>query len=81
VLRLVEIALFLAPFAAFFVWRAALPRGGPSRLTVGIGVAIVLALAAMLGWLSGEDTLPPGAQYIPPHVENGVIVPGRGVPK
>jgi hypothetical protein len=78
-LRLVEFALFLAPFAAFFVWRAALPRGGPSRLTVGLGIAMLLVLAALLGWLSREDTLPPGTEYVPSHVENGVIVPGRGV--
>lgn len=76
-LRLLEIALFLAPFAAFLAWRFTMPEG-PSRalLIAWAGALIVLALA--LAWMSQENTLPPGASYVPPHIENGVVVPGHG---
>jgi hypothetical protein len=79
VLRLVEILLFLAPFLAFAAWRFVLPRRGPSSLALGLGVAMLVILGFALVWLSQEDTLKPGATYIPSHIENGVIVPGRGV--
>ncbi len=76
--RLIEIALFLAPFGAFVAWRLLLPAGGPSRTVLALSVALLLVMAGMLSWLSRENTLQPGVEYVPPHVENGVIVPGRG---
>ncbi|MBN8907946.1 MAG: hypothetical protein BGO51_25600 [Rhodospirillales bacterium 69-11] len=76
-LRLAELALFLLPFALFLAWRLALPRG-PSRAMVLAAAAALLVLAATLFWLSGEDTLAPGATYVPPHMKDGVIVPGHG---
>lgn len=76
-LRLAELALFLVPFALFLAWRLALPRG-PSRAMVLAAATALLVLAATLFWLSGEDTLAPGATYVPPHLEGGVIVPGHG---
>ncbi len=78
-LRLVEIALFLSPFAAFVAWRALLPHGGPSRGHVALAAVILAILAGMLVWLSNEDTLPPGTQYVPPHMKDGAIVEGHGV--
>lgn len=76
-LRLVEIALFVAPFAAFLAWRFLLPEG-PSRVMLIAWAGALIVLAATLAWLSEENTLPPGASYVPPHIENGVIVPGSG---
>ncbi len=79
-LRLAEIALLLAPFGAFVAWRVLMPEGAPSRpFLVGLA-ALLVVMAALLAWLSRENTLAPGALYIPPHVEDGVIVPGHGVP-
>lgn len=77
-LRLIEIALFLAPLGAFIAWRLLLPEGAPSRTMLALSVALLVVMAGVLGWLSRENTLPPGVKYVPPHVENGVIVPGRG---
>ena len=45
---------------------------------LALSVALLVVMAGVLGWLSRENTLPPGVKYVPPHVENGVIVPGRG---
>ena len=60
-LRLVELALFLAPFVVFAVWRFMAIEGGPP-VRVVVGAACVLAvLAGALIWLSQEDALPPGA--------------------
>jgi Family of unknown function (DUF6111) len=80
VLRLVEIALFLLPFAAFVAWRVLLPKGPSTRVVAGAAAVLVL-LAAALVWLSQDDTLPPGADYVPPHFEDGVIVQGHGEPR
>jgi hypothetical protein len=77
-LRLVEITLFLSPFAAFIAWRMLLPYGGPSRRAQALAAASLAVLAGTLIWMSHDNTLAPGTPYVPPHVENGVIVPGHG---
>jgi hypothetical protein len=76
-LRLVELALFLTPFAAFLIWRLAAVEGGPSiGILVGFGCAL-LAIAAVLIWLSEDRALPPGASYAPAQIEDGRIVSGH----
>ena len=76
------LGLFLAPFAAFALYlilRARYPltvehwtRGRLSWLTVA-GLA-----AATLGLLLANALAPRGhGVYVPAHLENGVIVPGR----
>jgi hypothetical protein len=80
-LRLVEVALFLAPFVAFAVWRFMAIEGGPP-VSLVVGVACVLAvLASALIWLSRENALPPGAGYEPPRLEDGKIVAGHAAPR
>ena len=80
-LRLVELALFLAPFVAFAVWRFMAVEGGPP-VSVVVGAACVLALlAGALIWLSQEDALPPGASYEPARLEDGKIVSGHAAPR
>lgn len=75
-LRLVEIALLLTPLAGFVAWRWLVPEG-PSPRVLALWAGVLLALAVSLFWLSGEDTLPPGAVYVPPQIENGAVVPGH----
>ena len=78
-LRLVELALFLTPFAVFIVWRFLAFEGGPSARVV-VGAACVLALlAGALVWLSTEDSLPPGTSYAPAQFQDGKVVAGHGV--
>ena len=80
-LRLVELALFLTPFAAFIVWRFVALENGPSlRLLLGAG-CVLLALAGALAWLSQDRALPPGATYAPARLEDGHIVSGHAAPQ
>jgi hypothetical protein len=80
-LRLVELALFLAPFVVFALWRFAAIEGGPS-VRVVFGAACVLAmLAGILIWLSQEDALPPGANYEPARLQDGKVVSGHAAPR
>jgi hypothetical protein len=80
-LRFVEVALFLAPFVGFAVWRFMAIEGGPP-VSLVVGAACVLAvLASALIWLSQENALPPGTSYEPPRLEDGKIVSGHAAPR
>jgi len=80
-LRLVELALFLAPFAIFAVWRFMATEGGPSVGLVIAAACTLLAMAGLLVWLSQKDALPPGADYEPARLENGKVVSGHAAPR
>jgi Family of unknown function (DUF6111) len=78
-LRLAELALFLAPFVFFIVWRVMATDGGPS-MRVLVGAACLLAvLTGVVVWLSRENALPPGADYAPAQMRDGQIVSGHAV--
>ncbi len=80
-LRLVELALFLAPFAAFAAWRFLAVEGGPSaRMLVGAACALAV-LAGALIWLSRDDTVPAGSSYQPARFQGGRIVSGQSAPR
>jgi hypothetical protein len=80
-LRLAELALFLAPFVLFAVWRLLATEGGPS-VRVIIGAACALAvMAGGLIWLSQEDTVPSGSRYEPAQFQNGKIVSHQAAPR
>ena len=79
-LRLVEVALLLTPLVGFVVWRWLVPEG-PSPRLLALWAGMLIALAVALFWLSAEDTLPPGAVYVPPRLENGAVVPGHAGPR
>jgi Family of unknown function (DUF6111) len=80
-LRLVELALFLAPFAVFAVWRFLAFEGGPSvRIVISVACALAV-LAGVLIWLSREDALPRGGSYEPAHFQDGRIVSGHATPR
>ncbi len=77
-MRFAEFVVFLAPVAAFALWRWAVARGmdGPPPRQL---VALLAGLMLLAGWLiyTGEtERLPPG-RYVPARLENGVIVPGH----
>lgn len=78
-LRLLEVALFLAPFAVYLAWRRSAARGQPPsrRLVAAVAAGLVLYGAA-LAWVGLSDRLPPGARYVPPVLQDGRIVPGHG---
>ncbi len=77
----------LLPFAAYALWlslvRWRARRAGGEQPAwsdapfTWLAIASVLLVAAgffVLGFIGGA---PPGSVYVPPHMENGVIVPGR----
>jgi hypothetical protein len=80
-LRLVELALFLAPFALFVAWRFMATDTGPSLGLVVGALCVLLALAGTLIWLSEDRALPPGATYEPPRYLDGRIVPAHAAPQ
>lgn len=82
---LLEVVLpFLAPFALFALYRLLVTRGRPLLertpwflLTV-MGLVLAGAALVSLALSGGWGT---GGRYVPPHVENGRIVPGEVVPQ
>ena len=76
--RFAELAAFLAPIAAFLIWRAALARGlaGPDPRQLAMLTIALLVLCAGLVYLAERDKLPPG-RYVPAQTVDGRIVPGH----
>jgi hypothetical protein len=83
---LIEFALFLAPFAAYaaYVWFA---KGEmleqehwPLRVVAILaGVALVLVVGCFLAIVHFSGA-PIGSTYVPAHLEDGKLIPGRVVP-
>lgn len=82
---------FLLPLAAYAMWiwyrnayaehhDGAPPRfeEGPWPLMLFIGAVLMFASMAFTALTTGGDA---GATYIPPHMEDGKIVPGRMIEK
>jgi Family of unknown function (DUF6111) len=76
-LRFAELALFLAPFLLFAVWRFMAVEGGPSVRIVALAACALALLAGALIWLSQEDALPPGATYQPARLQDGKVISGH----
>ena len=82
---LLEVALpFLAPFAIFLAYRLLVTRGGPllerTPWAMLIAFGTLLAIFALVS-LTYTEGYAPGGVYVPPHVENGRIIPGEVRPK
>lgn len=89
ILKLLRIALlFLAPFLLYAGWMALARRFAKSKgpdwndapmtwLTVA-GLVLVLVGFVATGLMTGEDA---SGTYVPPHVVDGVLVPGQVVPE
>jgi Family of unknown function (DUF6111) len=77
-----EIGLFLTPFVLYAVFLLATRAGvlAPSawtmpRLAALVIVSLVLVIGSFL-LLAQFTGAPPGATYVPAHIENGRLVPG-----
>lgn len=78
---LVELILFLAPFAAYGLWRKMNPRAEPSLILLvlaGSGVALMLAGAF---WYGTSRSMAPGSAYVPAHLEGDRVEPGHAEPR
>lgn len=76
------LALFLAPFAAYMAYlafRARYPLQVEHWTSVRISLLTLAGLVAAIAGLLAINLYSPRGQgtYIPAHVENGVLVPGR----
>ncbi|GGE39995.1 hypothetical protein GCM10007276_16650 [Agaricicola taiwanensis] len=81
---LIQLALFLLPFAVFVLWRLLRRRQMRDGMNVKVlffsaMAGAVLSIAFLIVFGQG-DAAPPGARYVPPHMENGTYVPGRFLP-
>lgn len=78
-----EIALFLAPFAAYAIFllvtRAAVfdRQSWTPRIVVWLtGIAFVLMIVSFI-FLAHFSGIPIGSTYVPAHVEDGKFIPGQ----
>jgi hypothetical protein len=80
---LTELALFLTPFALYaaflFATRAGVlhPESWPLRVLIWLIVAALALLVISSVFLAQRSGAPAGSEYIPPHMENGKLVPGQ----
>jgi hypothetical protein len=78
---LIELLLFLTPFAAFGLWRRANPSAEPGAILLALaalGVALMLAGAV---WYGLSRSMAPGSAYVPAQLEGARIEPGHAEPR
>jgi predicted small integral membrane protein len=80
---LTEILLFAAPFAAYALFLAATragvldPNSWSWRVVVSLTVVAILLTIGGFAMLRQRNVHPEGTKYVPPHMENGRVVPGQ----
>jgi hypothetical protein len=80
---LTEMALFLAPFAAYavFLWatRAGVlhPASWSMRALAWLTISALVLMVGSFVVIAQFSGAPPGSTYVPAHMENGKLVPGR----
>jgi uncharacterized protein DUF6111 len=83
---LIELALFLAPFVAYaaYLWFTKTPMFDPEHWTIRVlstlGITALLLVGACFVAMVHFAGAPPGSTYVPAHVEDGKLIPGRVVP-
>ena len=79
-IRFAELSLFLAPLAAYVLWRTTIRRGlpGPSRQVLIAILAGLLIFGAALAYFGVHERDPAGTHYVPAELKDGRIVPGHG---
>lgn len=78
---LIEILLFLLPFAAYGLWRRMNPNAEPSSIVL---VLAALGIVLMLGgafWYGLSRSMGPDVDYVPAHMEGDHIAPGHAEPR
>jgi hypothetical protein len=80
---LIEVALFLIPFAAYAAFLVAARKGVLDPVSWPAAHLTWLVIAALLLMIGGFVALaqfggaPPGSTYTPAHVDDGDFVPGK----
>ncbi len=79
-IRIVEIALFLAPIAMFAAWRILFPGVALSRgMMAVLGVMLAIVFGTLV-WLRQEDAEPADTAYVPAALDGDRILPPRAAP-
>jgi hypothetical protein len=78
----INIILFLTPFVLYaflLATRAGVlhPESWPLRILIGLTAIALVLLAGSSFYLAQHSGAPAGSEYIPPHMENGKLVPGQ----
>jgi hypothetical protein len=79
---LIELLLFLAPFALYaaflFATRSGTfdPKSWPARHVLVLAVLALALVLASFVYLAHFSGAPVGSAYVPAHLENGRLVPG-----
>jgi len=80
---LTELAMFLAPFAAYalFLWatRAGVlhPKSWPLPIVASLTLVAAILMVGSFFFLAEYTGTPAGSSYQPAHMEKGRLVPGR----
>ncbi len=80
-LRLVELALFLAPFAAFAIWRFMAMERGPSIQLVAVTACVVVLLIGAMIWLSQEAGVATRHHLCAGATGEWRVIPGHAAPR
>jgi hypothetical protein len=78
---LIELLLFLVPFAAYGLWRRANPSTEPSTILLAlaaIGAALMLGGAV---WYGLSRSMEHSRDYVPAQLEGDHIAPGHAEPR
>ena len=80
---LTEILLFAAPFAAYALFLVATragvldPNSWNWRVVAALTAVAILLSIGGLAMLRQRNLHPVGSSYVPPHMEDGKVVPGQ----
>jgi heme/copper-type cytochrome/quinol oxidase subunit 3 len=80
---LTELALFVVPFVAYAVFLLATragvldPASWPLRTLALLTIAALVLMLGSFVVIAHFSGAPPGSTYVPAHIENGRLVPGR----
>ena len=78
-----EILLFATPFALYvaFLWATQAgimhPDSWPASRVAWLTIVALLLMAGSFYYFAEYSGAPPGATYVPAHIEDGKFVPGQ----
>ena len=79
---LIEVLLFLAPFAAYAIFLLVTRSGvvaaqsWPVRHVMSLAIIALLLVVGSFIFFAHFSGAPPGSTYVPAHIEDGKFVPG-----
>ena len=78
---LIELLLFLVPFAAYGLWRRANPSTEPSTILLALAALGVVLMLGGAVWYGTSRSLDRGTAYVPAHLEGERIEPSHAGPR